>query len=146
MTAHYKRPRNIPHYVYRCYDIDGRLIYIGCTNNPRSRFQLHESGSWWWQFVASQRCTVFPDREKALQVERDAIYDERPRCNVKGRWYFRDPRADWTALDYAEFHETVVRSASPVYGTNTSRMLETIEAEVKDRFGVVIPRSWRRSA
>lgn len=32
---------NRPHFLYRCYDADGLLLYIGLTVNPRKRMQVH---------------------------------------------------------------------------------------------------------
>lgn len=30
-----------PHYLYRCYDANGRLLYIGCTIDPFKRWREH---------------------------------------------------------------------------------------------------------
>lgn len=138
--------KDVPHFVYRCYDSTGRLLYVGCTNSVAQRLQTHEAGSWWWPEVATIRNLLFPNREKALEMEREAIWNERPRCNVKGRWYRADPREDWTATEYVEFHGTVLKTAT-VIGVNTAKLLTAIEAEVGKRHGVSIPREWgRRSA
>lgn len=32
-----------PHYVYRCYDAEGQLLYIGCSANVKRRMGLHRS-------------------------------------------------------------------------------------------------------
>lgn len=106
----------VPHVVYRCYDTAGRLLYIGCSNSIRARLDAHEDTSWWWPEVATVRNLLFPNRDTAREKERQAIFHERPRCNVKGRWYKRDPRADWSAQDYIEYHETVRRTANGIYG------------------------------
>lgn len=31
------------HFIYRCYDADGRLLYIGCSNDVTTRMELHRS-------------------------------------------------------------------------------------------------------
>lgn len=69
--------RDLPHYVYRCYDADDRLLYVGCSYNPPSRFRQHRSTEWYGD-VARTRLVVFPDRRKALDMERLAIETEGP--------------------------------------------------------------------
>lgn len=127
---------NVPTFVYRCYDADGRLLYVGCTNAPRNRMTMHRKDSWWWPEVTRVRYLVFPNREKAWEQERRAILTERPRCNVKGRWHQEDPRTDWTADDYLTFRYAVVRAARGLIGTATTALLERIDAELAARFGV----------
>ena len=83
------------HYVYRVFDADDRLLYIGCTDDPGSRLQVHMS-SWgnpssaylimrgarwdWGQPIAG--------KVAARAEEKRAIGDEAPLLNVhhnKGR-------------------------------------------------------------
>lgn len=70
---------SMPHYVYRCFDARGRLLYVGCTYNPPARMKQHRAEKREWiTKVASTRLTVWPDRRKALDMERLAIETERP--------------------------------------------------------------------
>ena len=39
------------YYVYRAYSRDGELLYIGQTNEPITRFSLHEDRTHWWPSV-----------------------------------------------------------------------------------------------
>lgn len=140
--------RDIPHFVYRCYDRDGRLLYVGCTNNPVYRLQSHAANSWWGSKIHSTRLIVFPNRDKALSVERLAIWSEMPRCNIKGRWWIGDDRADWSAQDYLDLDHAVRRSVDSthgIYGVNTRRLLANIADELRERHGVAIA-AGRRSA
>jgi hypothetical protein len=75
--------RNVPHYVYRCYDAAGDLLYIGCTNSPVYRIKGHRTSSPWGDRIHTVRYTVFPDRRKGLDVERAAIWHENPRHNIR---------------------------------------------------------------
>lgn len=75
---------HIPHYVYRCYDDGGRLLYVGITYNPPKRMEQHAAKSAWWPEVATVRNTVYPDMETALARERRAIFEESPLHNIKG--------------------------------------------------------------
>lgn len=81
-----KDSARLPHYVYRCFDASGRLIYVGCTVNPVARLRAHRRHAWWGSQIASTRLIVFPNRRYARAMEWTAIVHERPRWNVKSRW------------------------------------------------------------
>lgn len=125
-----------PHYVYRCFDAEGRLLYVGCTVNPKDRIAQHRDTAWWGDRIASARMTVFPHRDYALAKEREAIFAERPVCNVKGRWHRHDPREDWTLDDYLTLRSAVVAAANGIVGAGTTRLLARIDREVAERFEV----------
>lgn len=84
-TSHRGQPRvpheirsAFPHYVYRCYD-ELDLLYVGCTYSPPARLKQHRAeGKDWISAVARTRLVVFPDRRKALDMERLAIETEHP--------------------------------------------------------------------
>lgn len=67
--------------LYRWFDWDDRLLYIGITGNLASRQESHSTRSTWSQFAA--RCTVerYPTREDVETMERHAIYEEKPLFN-----------------------------------------------------------------
>lgn len=71
------------HYVYRFFDADGVLLYVGESKDPWKRWRGHRSTSSFAPLVARGRISVFSDRLTALQAERNAIVDEGPRFNVK---------------------------------------------------------------
>lgn len=136
--SRYSREPLRPAYVYRCYDADGVLLYVGCSSNPTKRVEDHRANAWWGQRIATVRNTVFPYNEYALDMEREAIWTERPICNVKGRWYVSDAREDWTIEEYRLLRHAVVMTARGVIGTSTTRLLNRIDSEVKARFGVTL--------
>lgn len=79
---------NTAHVVYRCYDADDRLLYIGCTWDINSRLNVHASS---WHNPVSYvlnlrmvRHTVaeYPDKQSARKAEREAIRDEQPLLNL----------------------------------------------------------------
>lgn len=76
-----------PSYVYRHYDGDGRLLYVGCTVDPKTRQLGHQQSSWWFNQSAKVRMTIYPNRLHALRVEREAILHERPIWNVRHQDY-----------------------------------------------------------
>jgi predicted GIY-YIG superfamily endonuclease len=73
---------NKPHVLYRVYDAQGALLYIGITMNPGSRFAQHSEDKPWWTDVADIRVEHYGSREEVLAAERDAIKSEHPRFNV----------------------------------------------------------------
>ncbi|MFI5992424.1 GIY-YIG nuclease family protein [Streptomyces sp. NPDC051362] len=72
--------------LYRLYDEDGVLLYVGITNMPNVRFASHSMKSW-WKRVARKDIAWFDNRQKAEQAETKAIHEERPVFNVaKSPW------------------------------------------------------------
>lgn len=119
------RVADVAHFVYRCYDQAGQLIYVGCSVAPRQRLDQHRLSSWWSGQVARVRYTVFPNREYALYKEREAIEQENPRWNIKGR--------DLDAFDLADFRDLFF--ALSTTGASAKR-LEAIRAKALLRFNV----------
>lgn len=64
------------HVLYRLYDREGVLLYIGRTRSIRRRFRTHAAEQPWWPEVASCRTEFLPSYEALCEAERV----------VKGRW------------------------------------------------------------
>ena len=71
-----------PHVLYRAFNGQGQLLYIGITLNPAMRFSQHGYGQPWWTDVAEIEMQQFPSREAVMEAERSAILDEKPMHNV----------------------------------------------------------------
>lgn len=72
--------------LYRLYDGEGVLLYVGITNMPNVRFAAHSMKSW-WRRVDRKDIVWFADRQQAERAETRAIRDERPVFNVaKSPW------------------------------------------------------------
>lgn len=69
--------------LYRFFDGEGLLLYVGITDNPKERFYQHSKTKHWWESVASQRIEWLDSRNDAEVAERTAIRGERPLWNVK---------------------------------------------------------------
>jgi predicted GIY-YIG superfamily endonuclease len=67
--------------VYRAYDIDDRLIYIGCTTNFPSRMAAHRVTAWWAPLATRFAVEVHLDIETARRAETAAIHLEAPAFN-----------------------------------------------------------------
>lgn len=101
-----------PTAVYRFYDADERLLYVGITDEPKRRWRWHSKNAIWWQY-AERRVTVWYDnREAAALEEKRAIFEESPLYNIIGVSQGVRPRTDdrvtirldpddWAAFDVA---------------------------------------------
>jgi predicted GIY-YIG superfamily endonuclease len=72
----------VPHYVYRCYDQAGKLLYVGCTRDVEKRMQTHRYNSPWHGEMSRTTAQMFTDQPSALVAEREAIEREHPQFNV----------------------------------------------------------------
>lgn len=68
--------------VYRFYDEEKKLLYVGVTSNPGRRMENHAAEKPWWEEVRVVLVEHFPTRDAALQAEREAIWQEKPLHNV----------------------------------------------------------------
>lgn len=69
--------------VYRLFDADNRLLYVGCTKLYRSRRSQHRSMSDFKAEIAGEEVTPYRTMREALDAERQAIWDERPIYNKR---------------------------------------------------------------
>jgi predicted GIY-YIG superfamily endonuclease len=69
-----------PAAVYRLYDTEGTLLYIGSAYDPKERAKKHREKPWWPQ-VARREDEWHPSREAAYVAETEAIKDARPLGN-----------------------------------------------------------------
>jgi hypothetical protein len=76
--------------LYRHYDADGGVLYVGITFDPSSRRRQHASDKPWWPLVARTTYEWHPTRLAALGAERAAIATERPTFNVIHNGAVRD--------------------------------------------------------
>jgi excinuclease UvrABC nuclease subunit len=77
--------RTLPHKVYRCFDADGRLIYVGMTSLAiEQRFRVHRAKN---PQVATDTARVeiahYRSRSEAAEAESRAIDTERPLYNIR---------------------------------------------------------------
>jgi len=107
--AHHFGPgRFADHFVYRCFDAEDVLLYVGCTRDVTKRMYAHRSGKSTskasrWLSVTMSRVEVdgpHPGRDAGREAERAAIQAERPLFNYQqtagpnqAAWMTRTPIA-----------------------------------------------------
>ncbi|KAB1979478.1 GntR family transcriptional regulator [Streptomyces triticiradicis] len=70
--------------LYRYFDDNDDLLYIGISIDPDGRLQAHRDNHEPWAPAVARRTIEWLDsRPLALEAEEEAIKTERPRCNEK---------------------------------------------------------------
>lgn len=67
--------------LYRCFDDNGDLLYVGISWNAAARLAAHQRGSGWWAEVVRIDLEHFPTRAHAARAETEAIRQEWPAYN-----------------------------------------------------------------
>ncbi|MFE2073693.1 GIY-YIG nuclease family protein [Streptomyces misionensis] len=67
--------------VYRFYDADERLLYVGISKDPMTRWQEH-MGRKWWRNVTSYEVRWHQSRAEARAEEKRAMAEEEPVHNI----------------------------------------------------------------
>jgi predicted GIY-YIG superfamily endonuclease len=80
-----KRGSDADQWLYRIYDAEGGLLYVGVTNQCVKRFDQHGQERTWWRDVASITVEHVPDRGAVAAAELKAIQEENPRHNIAGK-------------------------------------------------------------
>lgn len=72
--------------LYRHFDEDGVLLYVGITNKPDTRRRAHQKRAVWAEFADQTREEVkwYSTRQAALEAETEAIETEKPLFNRLG--------------------------------------------------------------
>ena len=73
-----------PPAVYRYFDANGLLLYVGCSTAARKRLREHANYRPWFADVRRIEIINFETPELAREAELAAICTENPRYNVVG--------------------------------------------------------------
>src|SRR5689334_4934448 len=97
------------HYVYRAYDADGLLLYVGCTGNPTMRYRAHMQGDpggcrgWFHPFVTDWHFSGPYAKDVALAKEAALIDEGQPIWNGASLENQRGKR--FLIQDYLRYHK-----------------------------------------
>lgn len=89
-----------PTSVYRYYDRDGVLLYVGITSRGPERNREHFKSKEWWRFVFRQDVSHYASRREAEEHERNLIQRYQPPFNVVHNPLWESLREEY--LDGAE--------------------------------------------
>jgi len=67
--------------LYRFFDADDNLLYVGISVSIEKRFHDHEKRSTWWDEAAYCLFERFPSRDAVRKAEEIAIKTENPKYN-----------------------------------------------------------------
>jgi len=68
--------------LYRHFDKNDKLLYIGISLSTVQRLGQHKHHSGWFKRIARVEIENYSTREEAVQAEREAIQKENPECNI----------------------------------------------------------------
>lgn len=69
--------------LYRLFDAEGRLLYVGIAFDPPDRWRGHAREKSWWPDVVERRVEWHETRHAAGAAEISAIQTEKPLYNVR---------------------------------------------------------------
>jgi hypothetical protein len=88
--------------VYRHYDADDVLLYVGMTSTPSTRETSHVASAIWHGLSKRRTETWYPNRRDAEQAETEAISREYPLFNIDGNVTEESQRRVWIYLNGKE--------------------------------------------
>ena len=121
--------------VYRVYDAEDRLLYVGCSVNIDTRMGQHRKDSAWFPYMAHWTAEAPIRFEDARQREREVIEAEHPWFNATPqhisqvqRWRGPFMRRVWAGMDRDEAARLTVAEIGPCHDTawRLARYLEAI--------------------
>jgi predicted GIY-YIG superfamily endonuclease len=68
--------------LYRVFDVSGKLLYVGISQNPDVRLGQHSQTKPWWVAVAERKIEWHETRAEAAAAEKVAIKSEMPHWNI----------------------------------------------------------------
>ena len=104
--------------LYRHWDADKNLLYVGISLSAIARLGQHIAGSHWSDEISSVTIQQYPDRDSAIIAERRAIAEEAPLYNIAHADNDNTPLAargdgrDW--LDLSQVYSVGWRNPGPM--------------------------------
>lgn len=89
------RPDNEPTALYRLYDTDDELLYLGVSFNPDARWEQHRNEKHWAHLVVRKAVEWYPTRPAALVAEAEATAVEKPLHDSSWRKTQAGDKPEW---------------------------------------------------
>ena len=71
----------MPHYLYRHFDADGCLLYVGTSMKPDKRTYQHSKNADWFSGVETVKIELVDSKRAAMAAESRVIREENPKYN-----------------------------------------------------------------
>ena len=110
-------PKKETHWLYRMYDAEDTLLYVGLSRYPFDRFYQHSLTKSWFDNVRRITCEWFKDGYDGLASERKAIVSEKPLINKNhngGHKAGAQPIAPETAIAAPQSVPTAAKVFNPI--------------------------------
>lgn len=82
VVTNHQEPAQRKHHLYRHFDKDGVLLYVGISNDAAKRLSGHKHVSSWFDEIATVTIQAVGSRREAMRLERIAISEEKPKYNI----------------------------------------------------------------
>lgn len=69
-------------HLYRHFDKDGNLLYVGVSISAITRLEAHKQKAHWFWSISRVEFQTFKTRQESLAAEKAAIQTERPFFNI----------------------------------------------------------------
>ena len=86
--------------LYRFFDSEENLVYVGITNDWKHRFHDHERQARWWSEVAKVTFERYEDRESVSAAEIKAIKTEQPKYNKQHHPEYLSPNQHFQQIKF----------------------------------------------
>jgi predicted GIY-YIG superfamily endonuclease len=91
--------------LYRYYDKDDNLLYIGISSNFQARAASHSKFATWSKKASTVKLEHYPDRHSVLAAEKYAIMTEKPLHNVIHNKNKSGPEGHWQEVLSGELED-----------------------------------------
>tara|TARA_R110000868_G_scaffold210464_1_gene460521 strand:- start:102 stop:656 length:555 start_codon:yes stop_codon:yes gene_type:complete len=89
--------------LYRHFDQNGLLLYVGISLSSLNRLGQHKDNSHWFESISRVEIENFETRKEAIEAEAKAIFAEKPKHNIMR------PRHNQLMLEEARKREILER-------------------------------------
>lgn len=84
MQQSVRPPRETCYWLYRMFNENGALLYVGITEVGVARWRQHQREKEWFNEVRAFTVETFPSRDAVAKAELQAIRTEHPKYNYTG--------------------------------------------------------------
>jgi len=81
-----------PTQLYRHFNAEGQLLYVGVSLRSMKRLAEHKNNSDWFNEITRVDIEHFSDRKTAMDAERKAVQEENPKYNKRLRKHIPKPK------------------------------------------------------